>query len=109
MELMAQFKPAFITVMLTVTYARAAGSSEPADYEGPPLDAYFATKGREKKKAVSTVETMEEHMSMLIDNYTAEDQAKQLVDFVKSKEVMVTVQDDLLSLYLRHDLDGHYK
>ncbi|HLT80825.1 MAG TPA: TraB/GumN family protein [Cyclobacteriaceae bacterium] len=109
MELMAQFKPAFITVMLTVTYARAAGSSEPADYEGPPLDAYFASTGREKKKAVSTFETMEEQMSLLFDHYTVEEQAKQLVDFVKSKEEMVTVQDDLLSLYLRHDLDGLYK
>jgi uncharacterized protein YbaP (TraB family) len=51
---------------------------------------------------------MEEQMHLLFDHHSVEEQARQLVDFVKSKEEMVSVQDELLSLYLRQDLDGLY-
>lgn len=108
-DLIGQFKPAFITVMLTVTYARAGTLSKLEQYAGTPLDSYFAATGRQKKKAVSTFETMEEQMRLLFDHYPVEEQARQLVEFVKSKDEMATVQDELLSLYLRQDLGGLYK
>lgn len=108
-ELLGQLKPSFITVMLTVTYARAGMSSELAEYNGAPLDAYFATTGRQKKKVVSTFESTEEQMRLLFDHYTDEEQARQLVEFVRSKDEMVAVQDELLSLYLSGDLNGLYK
>jgi uncharacterized protein YbaP (TraB family) len=108
-ELLAQLKPAFITVMLTVAYAKDGGLSELEEYKGAPLDVYFATNARKKQKPVSTFETMEEQMRLLFDHHPVEEQARQLVEFVKSKDEMVEVQDELLGLYLRQDLDGLYK
>lgn len=107
-DLLAQLKPAFITVMLTVTYARTGISSNSEEFTGAPLDTYFATVGRQEKKVVSTFETMEEQMRLLFDHHPVEEQARQLVEFVRSKDEMIKVQDDLLSSYLRQDLNGLY-
>jgi uncharacterized protein YbaP (TraB family) len=108
-ELVAQFKPSFIMVTLTVMYAKSGSLSEMEEARGVALDSYFATAARQKGKSVATFETMEEQMRLLVDHLPLEEQARQLVEFVKSKDQMAAVQDELLSLYLRQDIDGLYK
>ncbi|MFO7259350.1 MAG: TraB/GumN family protein [Bacteroidota bacterium] len=108
-ELMAQFKPTFIMVTLTVMYARAGSLSQLEEANGTSLDAYFAAEARKKKKSVSTFESMDEQMRLLVDHYPVEEQARQLVEFVKSKDEMAAVQEELLTLYLRHDVKGLYE
>lgn len=107
-ELMAQLKPIFITLMLTVTYAKAGRLSELEESDGSSLDSHIAKVARQKKQGVSAFESMEEQMHLLFDHHPVEEQARQLVEFVKLKDEMVTAQDELLGLYLREDLDGLY-
>lgn len=109
MDMLAQFKPVSVTFMLTVAYAHQEGGSELNKYEGPPIDNYFANVGRRNKKPIATFETMEEQVRIVFDHDPVEDQARQLVEFVRSKEDMIQAQSDLLKMYLNQDLDGLYK
>ncbi|HEY8513675.1 MAG TPA: TraB/GumN family protein [Cyclobacteriaceae bacterium] len=109
-DLVAQLKPSFIMVTLTVMYARAGSLSEMEEAKsGVPLDSYFAVEARKRNKPVGTFETMEEQMRILVDHLPLEEQARQLVELVKSREEMTEVQDELLSLYLRGDINGLYQ
>lgn len=109
MDMLAQFKPVSITFMLTVAYALGDGQSELNKYDGPPLDNYFARVGRKNEKPIETFETMEEQFRIVFDHDPVEEQARQLVAFVRSKEDMVQAQSDLLRMYLAQDLDGLHK
>src|SRR5690606_37787769 len=109
-DLVAQLKPSFIMVTLTVMYARAGSLSEMEEAKsGVPLDSYFAVEARKSNKPVGTFETMEEQTRILVDHLPLEEQARQLVELVKSREEMTQVQDELLSLYLRGDINGLYQ
>ncbi|HLT71727.1 MAG TPA: TraB/GumN family protein [Cyclobacteriaceae bacterium] len=109
MDMLAQFKPVSVTFMLTVAYAHQEDGSELNKYEGPPIDNYFVNVGRRNKKPIATFETMEEQVRIVFDHDPVEDQARQLVEFVRSKEDMIQAQSDLLKMYLNQDLDGLYK
>lgn len=109
MDMLAQFKPVSVTFMLTVAYAHQESGSELNKYEGPPIDNYFANVGRRNKKPIATFETMEEQVRIVFDHDPVEDQARQLVEFVRSKEDMIQAQSDLLKMYLNQDLGGLYK
>lgn len=109
MDMLAQFKPVSVTFMLTVAYAHKEGGSELNKYDGPPIDNHFANVGKKNKKPIATFETMEEQVRIVFDHDPVEEQARQLVEFVRSKEDMMQAQSDLLKMYLNQDLDGLYK
>ncbi len=109
MDMMAQFKPTFITLMLTLAYNQKINGDRLNQYGGHPLDSYFATAMRKKNKPVGTFETMEEQISLIFDHDPVEKQAEQLVEFVKMKKELTGVQSDLLNLYIREDLHGLFR
>lgn len=109
MDMLAQFKPVSLTFMLTMAYAHKEGGLELSKYDGPPMDSYFSNFARKNKKPVSTFETMEEQMRILFEHDPVEEQARQLVEFVRSKDEMMRAQSDLLRLYKEQDLDGLYE
>lgn len=108
MDMLAQLKPTFITVMLSVAYAQKQNAEELKQYSGHPLDSYFAKTARENKKQVSTFESMEEQMAILFDHDSPEEQARQLVEFVKTRDDMIKAQSDLIRMYFDQDLSGMY-
>lgn len=107
-DLLAQFKPTFITFMLTVAYNQAEVGTELSKYGGHPLDSYFATDARKKNKPVGTFETMEEQISMVFDHDPLEKQAEDLVTFVKSKNDNRKLLPKLLNLYMEENLNELY-
>jgi uncharacterized protein len=108
MDMMAQLKPTFISVMLSVAYAQKENLQTLNQYGGHPMDSYFASAGRKNNKTVSTFESMEEQMGMLFDHDSVEEQAKQLVELVKTKDEMIKAQSDLIKMYFNQDLSGMY-
>lgn len=106
MDMLAQFKPISITLMLTVAYANKESREELSRYDGPPLDSYFANAGKKNNKPIETFETMEEQMRIIFDHDTVEEQARQLVEFVRSRDDMIRAQSELLQMYLDQDLNG---
>ena len=108
MDMMAQFKPTFITLLLTLAYNQKTNGDRLSKYSGHPLDSYFATAMRKKNKPVGTFETVEEQISLVFDHDPVEKQAEHLVDFVEMKDEVVALQPKLLDLYMRQDLNGLY-
>lgn len=109
MDMLAQFKPVSLTFMLTVAYAHREVQSELDRYDGPPMDTHFAMVGKKNKKPIGTFETMEEQLRIIFEHDPVEEQARQLVEFVRSKEDMIKAQSDLLRTYLDQDLNGLYE
>lgn len=106
MDMLAQFKPISITLMLTIAYANSESQQELSRYEGPPMDTHFANVGKKNKKPIDTFETMEEQIRIIFDHDPVEEQARQLVEFVRSRDDMIRAQSDLLGMYLDQDLNG---
>lgn len=108
LKILDQFKPVALTVLLTLFYTQRENKEMLSKYSGTPLDAYFAYAGKINNKSVNTFETMEEQLKILYDHDSYEEQARQLVEFVKAKEEMIKAQTDLANLYLEQDLNGMY-
>jgi uncharacterized protein YbaP (TraB family) len=109
MDMMGQFKPSFIMVMLSLSYSQKENGEVLKKYGGHPLDSYFAAEAKKLKKPLGTFETMEEQIAMVFDHDPVEKQAEQLVDFVKMKKELAGVQTELLNAYIREDLAGLFK
>ena len=109
MDMFNQFKPNFVTVMLTMAYNQKENKELLSKYKGQPIDGYLASNARKNKKTVSTFESMQEQMDILFGHESVEKQAEQLVEFIKSKDEMIKSQVELTNMYLQQDLTGMYK
>lgn len=99
-----RFKPTSITLLLTLMYAQKENQDVLAKYTGSPLDVAIATKARNAGKSVFTFETMDEQINILYNSLSIEEQARQLVVFMKRKDDMVRSQRDLLNAYMNQDM-----
>ena len=104
LQMLDQFKPMAITVMLVGAYAQQESGQILQQYTGLPLDIHFAQSAKHAGKQVTALETMEEQIKLLYDHTPYEEQAKDLVKFVKSKDEMLASQSELLGAYLSQDL-----
>lgn len=99
-----RFKPTSITLLLTLMYAQKENQDVLAKYTGSPLDVAIATNARKAGKSVFTFETMDEQINILYNSLSLEEQARQLVVFMKRKDDMVRSQRDLLNAYMNQDM-----
>jgi uncharacterized protein YbaP (TraB family) len=104
MALLDQMKPMTLLLMLSVLeYQKMEVLKQ---YQGKPLDIYFAQQGRTDGKKITSLETMEQQLDLLYNHYPVEKQAKQLVEYVKQKDTALQLQDHLTKLYFEEDLAG---
>jgi uncharacterized protein YbaP (TraB family) len=104
MAMLDQMKPMTLLLMLSVLeYQKMEVLKQ---YQGKPLDVYFAQQGRTDGKKITSLETMEQQLDLLYSHYPVEKQAKQLVEYVKQKETALQLQDHLTKLYFEEDLAG---
>ncbi len=101
-----RFKPAQVSALIMLLNAQKLNSDVLTKYSGTPLDLYFASEGKKQNKTVTPLETMEEQFAMLLDHFPVEEQAKQLVEAVKQKELNEKASTDMVNLYLNKDIDG---
>lgn len=109
MTMMGQFKPVFITYMLTMVYNQQENNEFLAKYSGTPIDIYFASAAKKNGKPVSSFETMEEQFDILFKHDSEEKQAEQLVEFVKTNDEMRSSMKELTTLYVNQDLKGMHE
>ena len=106
----AQFdniKPIMLSTMYTVAKAQEV-TPEDFEFEGTPIDLFFAENGKETGKKVVALETAMEQAEILFDSQTVEEQAAALVESVKA-EVEDNLSSEVLEAYQEQDLDRLWK
>jgi|JI10StandDraft_1071094.scaffolds.fasta_scaffold503491_2 uncharacterized protein YbaP (TraB family) len=106
---MDQLKPISVMVFLTLAYAQEQNAEVLKKYPGVPMDAHLAALGKKEQKQITQLETMEEQMALLYNQFPLEEQARQLVAFIKQKDLMIQSQATLLNHYLSKDLKSLYE
>jgi uncharacterized protein len=103
------FKPAQINAMLVLFQSQKLNEKTLAQYSGLPLDIYFASTAKKLGKPVTQLETLEAQMKMLLDHFPVEEQARQLVEYVKQNDMISKAHVEMLQLYMKRDLPGLLK
>jgi len=103
-----QLKPSSVIVLMTVLYSQKLNSEVLKKYPGQPMDVYLATTAKKDLRTVTALETIEQQIDLLYNHFPLEEQARQLVIFVKQKEISEQSQAKLLQIYLEHDLEQLY-
>jgi uncharacterized protein YbaP (TraB family) len=104
-----QLKPSSVIVLMTVLYAQKQNTAVLKKYPGQPMDVHLAAVAKKDLKTVTALETIEQQMNFLYNHFPLEEQARQLVIFVKQKEISEQSQAKLLEIYLDHDLEQLYR
>lgn len=105
LSLLDQFKPAYISTMLTQVYANREYTWL-EKYQGEIMDVYFAHEGKARQKKVVPLETMKEQASILFNGTSLEDQADQLEEMVLQKEETFSLLQKMGDDYMNENLPG---
>ena len=103
-----QLKPMNVSLILSVVYLMKNNREKLDQYKGLSLDAHFAAQGKKTMKNITALETIEEQMDLLFNKTTDEEQASQLKLFIRYKNEVVPMGDELLRHWFNHDLNGMY-
>jgi uncharacterized protein len=104
-----QLKPSAVMVLMTVLYSQKLNAELLKKYPGQPMDVYLAIGAKKEGKAVTALETIEQQIDLLYNHFPVEEQARQLVIFVKQKDIGSQSQVELLKIYMEHDLDKLFR
>lgn len=104
-----QLKPSSVIVLMTLTYSQKLNAEVLKKYPGQPMDVYLAATAKKENKTVTALETIEQQLNLLYNHFSLEEQARQLVIFVKQKEISEQSQAKLLQIYLEHDLEKLFR
>lgn len=109
LKTMDMFKPAQVNAMMVLLESQKLNETLLSKYKGLPLDLHFAIAGKKQGKVVTPLETMEEQITMLFDHFPVEEQARQLVEYVKNSDTMAKTHVELANLYVQKDIGGLLK
>ncbi len=101
--LLGTLKPIAISTMYAATLAE---QNMPAalQFEGQPIDLFFAADARSGGKLVVALESMEEQAALLFDSQDEEGQADDLVEMIREKEEALKVTIALIEAYREEEL-----
>ncbi|TFF38014.1 TraB/GumN family protein [Mucilaginibacter psychrotolerans] len=99
-----QFKPANITLTLSMVYLIKNNKAMLDKYTGQPLDIYFTDFGKSNHKTLTPLETIEGQMDMLFNHTSEDQQIKELQYFLKNKSEMIAIGDQMMAGWLNNDL-----
>jgi uncharacterized protein YbaP (TraB family) len=99
-------KPAHVNAVISMLSAQENNRAVLDKYASVPLDIYFANEGKRLGKTVTPLESMEQQFTILFDHATEEEQARQLAETVRQKELMQKSSVDLTNFYVTRDLPG---
>jgi uncharacterized protein len=102
-----QLKP--INVVLTLSVVHLMNNNAVLQqFKGQALDAYFAEFGKTNAKNVTSLETIDEQMDIIFNQMSEQEQADQLIYFLRNKAFMIEMGDELLKSWFANDLDKIY-
>ena len=103
---MNQLKPITVTLTLSIVYLMKNNSGILNKYGGLPLDINFVKNGKKLAKNVTALETVEEQMNLLFNRTSDEEQVNQLKLFLRNKNEMIQLGDELLQNWFDGDLNS---
>ncbi|TXK37410.1 TraB/GumN family protein [Pontibacter qinzhouensis] len=105
LAMLDHMKPVSLMLLLSVTEYKDLEAVKKFE-DGQALDMYFASQGRSNNKKMFYLETLEQQMQLLYDHHSLDQQAQQLIAFVKSKDYVLNSQEELTNLYFNKDLQA---
>lgn len=102
-EMIDKFKPSALLMTLVTKYAEEV-SPEIKQYQGTVMDMYFVKHAESNKKEVLSLETVQEQLDLVFNHYPYDEQADQLITFVKKKDEMLEIQKALMATYIEANL-----
>ncbi|MBX2895221.1 MAG: TraB/GumN family protein [Cyclobacteriaceae bacterium] len=103
-----QLKPSSVIALMTLLYSQKLNAEILKKYPGLPMDVHLAAVAKRNHKTVTALETLEQQLDLLYNHFPLQEQARQLVIFVKQKKINEQAQSKLLEIYLDHDLQQLY-
>lgn len=102
-----ELKP--INVVLTLSVVHLMNNNAVLQqFKGQALDAYFAEFGKTNTKNVTSLESIDEQMDIIFNQMSEQEQADQLIYFLRNKAFMIEMGDELLKSWFANDLDKVY-
>lgn len=102
-----QLKPINVVLTLSVVHLMN-NNSVLQQFTGEALDAHFAQFGKSNGKTVTTLETIDEQMDIIFNQMSDQEQADQLIYFLRNKEFMIQMGDELLNSWFGNDMEKIY-
>lgn len=103
-------KPAAIMLTLALIQAQQNLPEDLQEFQGgTPMDMYFMAEGRKRGKNGLSLETLDDQLKLLYDSYTLEEQADQLMQFVKERKAMIALSRNISNSYLEKDIAAMWK
>ena len=78
-----------------MVYLMRNKNTELEKYSGLPLDAGFVAAGKQSSKTITALESVEEQMDLLFTKIKVEEQVHQLKHFLRKKDEMIVLCDEL--------------
>jgi len=107
-EQINQLKPINVALTLSMVYLVTNTKSPLQKYSGSMLDGFFAEKGKLAGKTITEFETIDEHMNVLFNSVSNEEQVNQLKYFLRNKSDMIIQGHELIEYWFKHDLEKLY-
>lgn len=105
---MNQLKPMTLTITLSMVYLMKNNNSELDKYSGLPLDVGFASDGKQAAKTITALESVAEQMDLLFNKTPLDEQVNQLKIFLRNKDEMISLGDELLQGWFQQDMGKMY-
>lgn len=100
---MQYFRPSMLTMIYEMAVAERINKNEMA------IDAYFQVAAAELGKRVCGLETLNKQLDVLFHSKSLEQQAKQLVETIRSADGIKKGVNEIDSLYKKEDLEALYE
>jgi len=97
--------PAGLNMFLTILQIMKYAEPKINQFGGVELDRYFANYASDKGKKVVELETIDEQLSIIYGS-NLEQQVTDLRLFLQNEKQLVPLTNEMLDVYLKHDLDG---
>lgn len=98
------YKPMNVVLTLSIVNLMKNNGQTLQKYTGLPLDAYFARAGAQGGKSITALETIEEQMDVLFNGTSIEAQLEGLRSFIRNKNEMVSLGNELVKGWFAGDL-----
>jgi uncharacterized protein YbaP (TraB family) len=102
----SNLKPMTVMLTMSMVYLIKENQELLNKYSGETLDVSFVEKGKSAGKTITPLETIEEQMDLLFDGITDEEQASALKTFIRNKEEIIKMGNNLLKTYFSNDLNA---
>jgi len=104
LEQLNQFKPMNVTLTLSIVQMMKNQGALLEKYTGLPLDAWFAGTGTTLGKTVQPLENIRQQMELLFNSSTMDEQVLALKTYLRRKEEMTRLGDELIQYWFDHDM-----